>query len=264
LQQILRPEDAVRNTPVALLNEAMARRFWPTESPVGQRITLDGANEPSREIIGVVGDLRQDRRAREAEMQIYVPNAQLRPDLDRPEVTRTFVVRAADNPTTLIPAMRAVVGAETRGLPIFNIKGIDAYIAEQLWQPRQTMILLSVFSVVALLLAMSGIFGIVSYMVGQRTHEIGIRIALGATKRDVMRLVMAHGLTLVALGIGGGVFGSLALASLLKGLLWGVSGTDTASYGVSITLLIATTVLACYLPARQSLRIDPFAALRTE
>ncbi len=198
-------------------------------------------------------------------MQIYLPNT---PILRQPAVRagygRTFLVRGADDATRLVPLVRAAVAAEDRRTPIFNVKTVDAYIAQQLWQPRQTMILLSIFSAAALLLAMSGIFGIISYVVSQRTHEIGVRVALGATKRDVLMLVMKQGLALVAVGIVGGIFGSVVLAGVLKALLWEVSGTDTASYSASVSLLIATAVLACYLPARQALRVDAFTALRAE
>jgi putative ABC transport system permease protein len=261
-----RREDTSSSTPVALVNERIARRFWPAQSPLGKRIRLAGASEPSREIVGVVGDLRQDRRAHEAEMQIYVPSTQLRPAASKREaeagLSRIFLVRAADSAS--FPLVRAAVSAEEPGLPIFNIKSVGAYIAEQLWQPRQTMILLGIFGAVAVLLAMSGVFGIVTYMVGQRMPEIGIRIALGAMRGDVMRLVLAHGLRLAALGISAGIFGSFVLARLLRSLLWGIAGTDVATYAAAITFLILAAILACYLPARRASCADPLVALRFE
>lgn len=261
-----RREDTASSTQVALVNESTVRRFWPAESPIGKRIKLAGASEPSREIVGVVGNLRQDRRAHEAEMQIYVPSTQLPLPANKREakvrLSRTFVVRAVDSAS--FPLMRAAVAVEEPGLPIFNVKSVDAYIAEQLWQPRQTMTLLGVFGATAVLLAMSGVFGIVAYMVRQRMPEIGIRIALGATRRDVMKLVLVHGLRLAALGIAGGIFGSFVLAKLLRNLLWGISGTDVATYCAAITFLILAAILACYLPARQASCADPLVALRSE
>lgn len=263
-----RLDDTAASSAVAVVNEAIARRFWPTESPLGKRIALAGANEPLREIVGVVGNLRLDRRAHEAEMQIYIPDTQIQPVGTRSEVPArgswTFVMRAANNAGGIIPVVRAIAAEEARGLPIFNIKSVDNYIDEQLWQPRQTMMLLSVFGVTALVLALCGVFGIVSYMVRQRNREIGIRIALGATQRDVLRLVLSYGFSLVVLGTGCGILGSLFLARVLGSLLWGVTGTDMVTYASAITVLIATSVLAGYLPAREAASVDPAAALRSE
>lgn len=259
-------EDTASSVPVAVVNESIVRRFWPVEPPIGKWIKLPGASEPRREIVGVVGDLRQHRRAHEAEMQIYIPTTQLRPAANKSEAedgqSRTFVVRGANSAS--FPLLRAAVAAEEPDLPIFNVKSVEAYIAEQLWQPRQTMILLGVFGSAAVLLAMSGVFGIVAYMVRQRMPEIGIRIALGATRRDVMRLVLVHGLRLATMGIGGGIFGSLALAKLLRSRLWGIPETDGATYCAAITFLIVAAIVACYLPARQAAWTDPLVALRSE
>lgn len=253
--------DRAGSPPVAMVNEAAARRYWPSDSPIGKRIALTSSDEPLREIVGVVSDIRLDRRAPHAEPQAYVPSAQTRAAV---EGSWAFVVRIARGSETALAAARAIVAEEGHGLPMFHVKSVDSYIADQLWQPRQTMMLLSAFGIVALLLALCGVFGIVSYMVRQRTHEIGIRVALGATRRNVARLVLWHGLRLVALGIALGVLGSLTMAKALGSLLWGVTGSDAVTFAAAISLLLVTSCLACFAPAREATRVDPVEALRLE
>jgi putative ABC transport system permease protein len=176
----------------------------------------------------------------------------------------TFVVRSTSDPLRLVPALRAAVEEVDRNLPIFNIKTLNQYVAEQLWQPRQTMTLLVIFGAIAVVLAVTGVYGIMAYAIGQRTHEIGIRMALGAGSRDVLRLVLARGVLLVALGVAIGVAGSFALTGLLGTLLWGVTPTDPLTYVLVIMTLVCVAMLACYLPARRALDIEPGIALRYE
>jgi putative ABC transport system permease protein len=164
----------------------------------------------------------------------------------------------------MVPALRATVAEVDRNLPIFNIRTLDEYVAEQLWQPRQTMTLLAMFGAIAVVLAMIGVYGLMAYAIRQRTHEIGIRMALGASRRDVLRLVIAQGLLLVALGVAIGIAGSFALTRLLGTLLWGVTPTDPLTYVVVIMTLVTVAMLACYLPARRALFIEPMIALRHE
>jgi putative ABC transport system permease protein len=261
-------QDTAASLPAVLINEAMARRFWSGEDPIGKRLRIDIANEPSREIVGVVGDVRHNRYDREAQPQMYVPYVQ-HPVVSQAKwaesrLLMTFVVRSTLDPLPLVPTLRAAVAEVDRNLPIFDIKTLDQYVAEQLWQPQQTMILFAIFAVVALILAMTGVYGIMAYAIRQRTHEIGIRMALGASRRDVLRLVIARGLLLVALGVVLGVAGSFALARFLGSLLWGVTSTDPLTYVVVIMLLVTIAMLACYLPARRALDIGPAIALRDE
>ena len=237
----------------------MARRLWPGETPIGKRLRIDEATEPIREIVGVVGDIRHNRYDLEAPPQMYVPYVQLPPRL-----TMTFVVRPAGKPLMLVPALRAAVADVDRSLPVFNIKTVDEYVAGQLWQPRQTMILLGIFSGIALILALAGVYGIIAFTVRQRTHEIGIRMALGASRRGVLRLVIAQGLLLVALGIAIGIAASLALTRLLAALLWEVKPADPLTYTLVAAALAAVALLACYLPARRASDIEPATALRYE
>ncbi|PYT27494.1 MAG: hypothetical protein DMG57_18115, partial [Acidobacteria bacterium] len=198
-------QDTAASLPVVLINEVMARRFWSSEDPIGRRLRIDMINEPSREIVGVVGDIRHNRYDREAQPQMYVPYVQ-HPLVSqdrwvKSRLTMTFVVRSAGDPLRLVPALRAAVAEVDRNLPIFNIKTLDEYVAEQIWQPQQTMTLLAIFGAIAVVLAMTGVYGIMAYAVERRTHEIGIRMALGANRANVLRLVIARGLLLVALGV---------------------------------------------------------------
>ena len=241
-------EDTAASLPAVLINEAMARHFWSGEDPIGKRLRIDMLNEPSREIVGVVSDIRQRRYESEAQPRMYVPYVQhssiTQGRFVEPRLNMTFVVRSAGDRLRLPSALRAAVAEVDRNLPIFNIKTLDQYLAEQLWQPRQSMTLLGIFSGIAVILAMTGVYGIMAYAVRLRTHEIGIRMALGARPRDVLRLVIMRGLLLVALGVAIGLAGSFALTRLLRTLLWGVTPTYPLTYFVVIVTLAAVAMLA--------------------
>ncbi len=261
-------QDTAGSLPVVLLNEAMVRRFWSGKDPIGKRLRIDMVNEPSREIVGVVGDIRHNRYDREAQPQMYVPYIQ-HPLVSEgrwvgPRLTMTFVVRSAGDPLRLVPALRAATAEVDRNSPIFNIKTVDQYVSEQLWQPQQTLILLAIFGALAVVLALTGVYGVMAYAVQQRTHEIGIRVALGASRGNILQVLVARGLLLVALGVAIGCAGSLALTRLFGSLLWGVTPTDPLTYTVVIIALVSVAMLACYLPARRTLDGEPTAALRYE
>ncbi len=261
-------QDGPSGVPAALINEAMARRFWPGEDPIGKRLRIDRANEPNREIVGVVGDIRHNRYDREAPAQMYVPYIQQpavsKGSTEEPRRTMTFAVRTEGDPLRLMPALRAAASQADGNPALFNVRTLDEYVAEQLWQPRQTMTLLGVFGGIAVMLALTGVYGIMAYTVRQRTREIGIRMALGAKPLDVLRLVMARGLLLVAVGVTAGAAGSLVFARLLESLLWGVKPTDPPTYAAAILALACSALLACYLPARRAVRVEPTIALRHE
>lgn len=261
-------QDTYASLPVVLINQAMARRFWSGESPIGKRLRIDLLNKPSREIVGVVGDLRHSRYDREAQPQMYVPYVQ-HPLVSQGQwvefrLAMTFVVRSAGDPAQLVPALRAAVAEVDHNLPIFSSKTLSDYVTAQLWQPRQTMILLAIFGAIALVLAITGVYAIMAYGIRQRTHEIGIRMALGARRVDVLRLLIVRGLLLVGLGVVIGVAVSLAVTRLLGTLLWGVAPTDPLTYVLVIMTLVTVAMLACYLPARRALLIEPLIALRHE
>ncbi|HLM98041.1 MAG TPA: FtsX-like permease family protein [Bryobacteraceae bacterium] len=261
-------QDAAGTLPVVLINQTIARRFWPGDNAIGKRVRIDLVNEPIREIVGVVGDVRHDRYEREAKPEMYLPYAQLPLVSEDPWVdsrlSMTFVVRSELESLPLVPSLRAAVAEVDHNLPIFNIKTLDAYVAEQLWQAHQTMILLAVFSAIAVVLAATGVYGIIAYAVRQRTYEIGIRMALGASRKNVLQMLLALGLALVAAGVVIGAAGAVALTRFLRSLLWGVTPADTLTYAAAIVTVIVVAMVAWYLPARRALEIELTVALRCE
>jgi putative ABC transport system permease protein len=181
-----------------------------------------------------------------------------------PRLTMTFVVRSGGDPMRLVSGFRSAISGVDRSLPISNIKTVEQYVSEQLQEPREYMALLSIFSGIAVALAIVGVYGIMAYSVRQRTHEIGIRMALGAGSGDVLRLVIRRGLILIALGTAIGLVAALAMTGLLKSFLWGVTATDPVTFSLVVIALVVVALLACYLPARRALKIDPMLALRYE
>ncbi len=260
--------DTAAGPPIVLINEAMARRFWPAEDPIGKRVRIDLPDEPNREIVGVVGNIRHNRRDHESVPQMYVPYLQ-NPSISQrrwleSRLTMTFVIRYKGDTMRLAPVVSAAVAEVDPNLPIFNLRNIDEYVAEQLWQPRQTMTLLLIFGAIALALAVTGAYGIMAYAVQHRTQEIGIRMALGASRVEILWLVFARGLLLTAIGVAVGVAGALAASRVLESFLWGVTPADPLTYFVAILVLSMVAILACYLPARRALDVDVTMALRYE
>lgn len=254
--------------PVVLINRAMTRRFWPGEDPIGKRVRIDLPGEPAREIVGVVDDLRHNRYDRSVQPQMYVPHLQQFPVAERRRLelghTITYVIRSSGDPMQLATSLRAAVAELDRDLPISDLKRIDDSVAEQLWQPKQMATLLAIFAGVAAVLALTGVYGMISYTVQQRTNEIGIRTALGATSTDVLRLIIGRGLSLTIMGITIGVACSAAIMRLLMALLWGVTPADPLTYITTILAMVLAAGLASYLPARRALRIDAVTALRCD
>jgi putative ABC transport system permease protein len=243
---------------VAILNETMARRlFGEPEAALGQRLTdVDGKGE--REIVGLVGDVRHAGLDAEPKAEMYVPFAQ------ESSSSMTLVVRTASDPASFVPAIRAQLLAVDKDQPIYNVRTMEEVVSESVSQRRLTMLLFGLFAALALALATIGIYGVMSYSVSQRTHEIGVRLALGAQRRDVLRLVIADGMTLTLGGVVLGLAAAFALTRLLASLLYGVTTTDPATYAAISLLLAAVALLACYLPARRAMKVDPLTALRAE
>ena len=246
--------------PVAIINETMARRFFPDLDPIGQRIKIKHyMSEPvSHEIVGVARDAKQMSLSDKMEIEMYVPH------LQRPWLSTVLVVRTRTDPASLIPSVQRAVASVDKDQPISRARTMEQLIAESTAQPRFYTLLLSIFAGIALLLALIGIYGVMSYTVAQRTHEIGIRMALGAQRGDVLRLIIGHGMLLAAIGIGTGLAASLALTRVLSGLLYDVSATDPATFAAISLLLSSVALLACYLPARRATKVDPMIALRYE
>jgi putative ABC transport system permease protein len=254
------PADRVGSPRVMVVNETAARTFWPGEDPVGHRATAGqgGYGGDGAEVIGVVGDVRYLPADELARPDVYVPY------LQSPRSGMLLYIRTTGDPTTLIGAVRREVHALNRDLPLFDIQTMDARIAGATSKPRFTAILLAVFAGIALALAAVGIYGVMSYLVTQRTREIGIRMALGAQRSDVLSLVVQRGAILAALGIGIGTAGALAASRALTTLLYEIRPGDPATYVEIGAVLAAVALAACYLPARRASMIDPSGALRAE
>ena len=256
--------DDAQAQPVAVINETMARQYWPGESAVGKRFRLGGTDStsPWRTVIGVIGDVKEMGLEAPPKAEFFFPYQQL-PDMLW-NLPRDLTVRTTGDPLSVAAAVRQAVWSVDPAQPVSNVRTMEEIMAEEVAQRRIGMTLLAAFAALALLLASLGIYGVLSYAVTQRTQEIGIRMALGANRRAVLRLVMADGLRLAGVGVAIGLGASFALTRLMSGLLFGVSASDPRTL-VGVTLLLtAVALLACYIPARRAAKVDPMIALRYE
>ena len=250
---------AKENPPqVVIVNEAFVRRHLAGQDPLAQRVVIDDGANRVREIIGVVGDVKHFGLDASAVPEMYLTFAQM------PRATLTLVVRTTHDPANLVAAVRESVRELDRNLPVYNVKTVADYLSESVAARRLNMLLLSLFAALATILSAIGIYGVMSYGVSQRRHEIGVRMALGAQPGDVLKLVLRQGAMLVLLGVGIGLAAALALVHLLKNLLFGVAAGDPFTFTTITLALIIVAVLACYLPARRATRVDPMVALRYE
>jgi len=261
-------QDASTTPSVVIINEQLARKYWPGVDPVGQRIAADDLEKNPKwlTIVGVIKNVRQRDWMQEADCEIYLPFAQS-PFASDPAghyATMTLVARTAVDPSTLVSAMQNAIRSVNGGAPISNSATLEQIIDATLWQPRFNLMLIALFAGVALLLASIGLYGVVAYAVVQRTREIGIRLALGAQRRDVLALVLGQGLKLVGIGLLLGLIGAFGLTRLLSSLLYQVKPTDPATFVTVSLLLLVVAILASWIPARRAARVDPMVALRTE
>ena len=249
---------------VLIINEAMARRFFPNEDPVGKRLQTGdpNPNKPWETIVGVVGNVKYTGLKAEESPTLYAPYTT--PDWVSWSRSMYLVVRTADEPLGLSSALRQQVRALDPNLPVVKLKTMEQVIHESVTEPRFRTSLLGLFATVALLLATIGIYGVISYAVTERMHELGIRMALGAQPGDVLRLVIGQGMKLALGGVAIGLAASFALTRLMKTLLFGVSATDPLTFAVIAVLLTGVALLACWIPARRATQVDPMIALRTE
>jgi putative ABC transport system permease protein len=252
--------DAPDALKVAIIDERLARAHWPNESPLGRRIRIGQADDRATwcTIVGVAGAIQHDRPEVATRATVYVPNRQ------RPAGFQTLVVRSPLPPEALLAAIKSVVKEMDAKLPVTHVAPLRTVVAQAVWQPRFYAWLFAVFAVVALLLAAVGIYGVMAYVVAARTNEIGVRMALGAQPRDVLRLVIGHAMKLALSGVVLGLGGAVWLTRWLQTLLFEVSATDPLTFAGGTMALLLAALPTCWIPARRATKVDPLIALRSE
>ena len=243
---------------VTIISQELARQQFPTQDPLGQSLFVQWGRNTPYQIIGVVGDVKHDGLDKEAFPTVYFPNAQ------ETQTFATLVIRTGENPMKLAPVIEQVIHGYDKDQTIADIQPLDAFLTKSVARPRFQSVLLSTFAGLAVLLAAIGIFGVMSYSVAQRSHEIGIRVALGAQREQVLRLVVGQGLILALIGTAAGLAGAFALTRYLKTLLFDVSATDPLTFITVPLILCGVSLAASYFPARRAMRVDPIIALRYE
>ncbi|MGZ8843274.1 MAG: ABC transporter permease [Pyrinomonadaceae bacterium] len=255
--------DTRQSPNVVVINDVFARRHFAGENPIGHRLKLEGQERDPLLIVGVVGDVRDLGLDEQPTPEAYVPFLQdpLSTTYSR---SMSIVARTKSNPGAMAGSLRAALTSVDKSLPVYALKPMTEYLRDSLARRRFNLILLTVFSGVALALAAVGIYGVISYGVTQRTHEMGIRMALGAKPRDVLKLVVRQAMVLALAGVGIGLLASFALTRLMKGLLFSVSVTDPMTFVAIAVLMTLIALLACLIPARRATKVDPLVALRYE
>jgi putative ABC transport system permease protein len=244
---------------VAVVDRLLAERLWPGESPVGHRLGIDLFGQQHwLEVVGEVEHVRHDDLTQDGRPTIYFPHHLF------PWPPLAVVVRGAGDPGTLAAPVRGAVRELDAALPVYKVRPMGDYVADAMAARSFAMVLIAVFAGIAVALALVGLFGVISYAVRQRTREIGIRIALGAQRGSILRLVVGRGLLLVGAGIGFGLTAALALTRTLAGLLYGVTPTDPLTFTAISLLLAGVALVASYLPARRASAVDPMVSLRRE
>jgi putative ABC transport system permease protein len=247
---------------VVIINENMARRFWPNEDPLGKRISYGDASDANDStwmtIVGVVGDMRRTGYDAPVRYETFLPEGQIGAG------RMTLVVRTSGDPLAAAAPVRAAIRALDPDQPVFAVKSVDQLLSAMVAQRRFSMALLAAFAGLALALGLVGVYGVTSYLVAQRTREVGLRVALGAQPGQLVRMVVRQGMRVAALGLAVGLAAALALGRLMAGLLYGVGPFDPATLAAVVLGLVAATLLANYLPARRAARVDPLVALRSE
>ncbi|MGD0402545.1 MAG: ABC transporter permease [Candidatus Acidiferrales bacterium] len=247
--------DDAQSTPVVMVNQATARRFWPNQDPLGKLVWV--GRFPPCQVVGVLGDIKNDSLASPTQPEVFFPYPQLASPM-------LYVsIRSSMDPHSLVSALRAQIVAVNRGQPISDVQTMEERLESASAQTRSMMLLIGVFSATALILALVGIYGVIAYSVAQRTQELGIRIALGASSADIFRLVIGNGLRLAVAGTIIGLVASFALTRLMASLLFQTSATDPLTFAGSALVFAAVAALASYLPARRAMRINPTDALRS-
>ena len=251
--------DTAATPPVIVISAKMARALWNDEDPLGKRVKIKGSGDVYRQVVGIVGDVRTDQFPPDPQPTVYVPIEQ-----DTAPLTIGYVLRTANEPMAFVEAAKREVRAVDRAMPVYLVRTMTEIVEGLDWRTRFVMSLLAIFSVLSLLLAVTGIYAALSYVVSQRTREIGVRLAIGAQRRDIFKLVIAQGMRLTLVGVVIGSVAAVALTRLMASLLFGVSATDPLTFVMFAMLLMVVALLACYVPARRATRVDPILALRQE
>jgi putative ABC transport system permease protein len=259
--RLFTPADGPGAPPVVVIGKTMAEQLWPGEDPIGRRVRLAGGpGNPMRTIVGVVGDVRHSGLHLPVSYQAYMPQSQS--PWGQNALTMVIKARDGQDAAALTAAAREQVRALDASQPIIRVRTYESIIATLMGTRRFTLVLLAAFAATALLLAIVGLYGALSYVVTQRQREIGVRVALGADGRDIRRLVIAQGMRPVVIGIAGGVAGAALAGQLLASMLYGVTAGDPASYGMALVAMVGCAALACVLPARKATQVEPAATLR--
>jgi len=253
-------QDGPNNVPaVIVINQTMANRYFPGDDPIGKRINLGNPQQsPWLTIVGIVSDTRHEGLNAEPYSQMYAVHSQT------PRRSLNLVLRTSGDPMSLVSAIRSRVNEVDRDLPLSNLRTMEQILSESILRPRFNMLLITIFAVVAMTLASVGVYGVISYSVSQRTHEIGVRIALGAHSRDIFKMVVGQGLKLALTGVGAGVVAAFALTRLMEGLLYGVEATDPLTFVAISAGLTGIVIIASYVPALRATKVDPMISLRYE
>ncbi|HST24218.1 MAG TPA: FtsX-like permease family protein, partial [Blastocatellia bacterium] len=256
-------EDKRGGVGAAIINETLAGSYFPNEDPIGKRISNIGANQndgdPEQwQIVGVIGDVHHSSLIKPATPEIYLPYQQ------NSWSWGNFFVRTTNDPTPLTRSFTDEIKSGDKTVPIMNVQLLTQAISNTVAQTRFYTLLFALFGIIGLILTLTGIYGVISYTVSQRTQEIGIRMALGAQAGDVLKMLVGHGMVLTAIGIAIGIAMAVALTRLMSNLLFGVSTTDPLTFAVIVLLLALVALLACWIPARRATKVDPVIALRYE
>jgi putative ABC transport system permease protein len=256
--RLIAESDGEREPRVVVITETMARRVWPGVDPVGQQITLGGNAGPTWTVVGVVGDIRDQLLQEEPAPTMYLSFQQVSWD------SMWLLVRGTGDPLALAPVVRREIHAIDPLLPVANEQPLSRLVSEVAAQPRFTALIFGLFASAALVLAVVGVYGLVAYGVTQRTREIGVRLALGATPSRIVRGVVRHGVGLAGFGVAIGLWAAYALSRFMRGILYDVTPTDAVTYLAVAALIMACAAAASLLPARWAARLDPVRALRDE
>lgn len=259
-------EDTFHSPAVVVIDEVLARKYFPYESPIGRRLNIYQMNV-QWEIVGVVGHAKQIGLAEgegDNQPQLYYTDMQTPDKFLQPTNDNHFVVRTKGDPLATLGTIRAMFEKTNSQQTIYGVQTLDSIVSGSVASQRFTMILLGAFAVLAVLLASIGIYGVISYVVGQRSHEIGLRIALGAYRSDVLRLVLREGAAMAIIGVLIGMAAAFGLTRLLTKVLYGVSAHDPLTFLSVAILLAGVALVASYVPARRAMRVDPVVALRHE